>query len=81
MLIRKTWIAVGVLIVLNVPMNPGGTSGILGLLGALTEGVVGVAILLRIGLLAFVVTLICERLLRHAAITLDPDSWYSARQW
>ena len=76
MLIRKTWIAVGVLIVLNAPLIPGGTSGILGLFGAMTLGLVGVAILLRIGLLAFVMTQICERLLRHTAITLDPDSWY-----
>ena len=76
MLIRKTWIAVGVLIVLNAPLIPGGTSGILGLFGAMTLGLVGVAILLRIGLLAFVMTHICERLLRHTAITLDPNSWY-----
>jgi hypothetical protein len=42
----------------------------------MTLGLVSVTILLRSGLLALVVTQICERLLRHAALTLDPDSWY-----
>jgi hypothetical protein len=76
MLMRKTWVAVGALIVLSTPLILGGTSGLVGFLGAVAMGVLGVTILLRIGLLAYAVTLICERILTHVPLTLDPDSWY-----
>jgi hypothetical protein len=76
MLIPRTWVAAGALIVLSTPLILGGTSGLVGFLGALTIGIVNVTILLRIGLLAYAVTLICERILSHVPITLDPHSWY-----
>jgi hypothetical protein len=65
-----------VLIVLGMPLILGGTSGVVGLLGAAVIGLVSVTILLRIGLLSFAVTLICWRVLSHFPITLDFNSWY-----
>jgi serine/threonine-protein kinase len=76
MLVRKTWIAVGLLTVLAAPLIAGGTLGIVGLIGAITINLMSAAILLRVGLLSFMVALICERLLTHSPITLDSDCWY-----
>ena len=76
MLIRKTWAAVGVLLVLGTPLIVGSASGLVGFLGAVAIAGVALTILLRIGLLAYAVTLMCERILRHVPLTLDPHSWY-----
>ena len=75
-LVRKTWIAVGLLTFLAIAVGAGGTELRWGwpLLWAVGAGLFTVTVLLRLGLLAFVAMLLVAGLLR-APVTLDLNAW------
>jgi len=74
--VRKTWIAVGLMAFLALPLGLGGgaASGS-ELIYVLGGALFVLAILVRFGLLAFVVLLFFEGLLARGPVTLDLDAW------
>ena len=75
LIFRKSWIAIAVFIALGstvVAVSPSvGNVAVAGLLGAM-----GFAVMLRVGILAFVVTTITLQFLTWLPLTLDGDAWY-----
>jgi hypothetical protein len=74
--VRHAWIAVVALSLLAAPIAPGGASSIAGLAWAFVTAVIAVATVMRVGLLAGAVAIICMRLLTYVALTANPASWY-----
>jgi predicted Ser/Thr protein kinase len=76
LLLRKTWLAVAVLTLLNAPIMEAGwtLAGVVYTIGAPALFFVAV---LRVGLLAGVAMLIAERLLTRVPLTLDFGAWYA----
>jgi predicted Ser/Thr protein kinase len=74
--VRRTWLAVGLLTFSAIALGVGGTELRLGwpLLWAIGAGLFTVTILLRLGLLAYVAMLLFAGLLR-GPVTLDLDAW------
>jgi Protein kinase domain len=75
LILRRTWIAVPALLVLGATIN-GNVSSPWPVIYALSTGALFVTIVLRFGLLAGVVAVVCERLLTRLPITLEPAAWY-----
>jgi serine/threonine-protein kinase len=75
LILRRTWIAVLALLVLGAAIN-GNVSSPWPVIYALSTGALFVTLVLKFGLLAGVVTVMCERLLTRLPITLDPGAWY-----
>jgi serine/threonine protein kinase len=75
LVLRRTWVAVVVLVLLNVPLTAWNWSLSAVLYALATAGLFG-TVVLRIGLFAVVVMLATERLLTRLPITLDFDAWY-----
>jgi hypothetical protein len=75
LLLRKTWLAVVVLTMLNAPMMEGGWT-LAGIVYTIGSPLLFFAVLLRVGLLAGVAMLVAERLLTRMPLTLDFSAWY-----
>ena len=73
--LRRTWPAVVVLLLVNLPLNAWSWTPTAVVYALATAGVFCLVIL-RIGLLAGVAMLATERLLTSLPITLDFDAWY-----
>ena len=76
LVVRKTWIAAGIAILVAIPFAPGGSPP-LGweLIFVIAGPLVGLTVLLRFGLLAHCVSLFTGVLVQ-VPITLDPDAWF-----
>jgi serine/threonine-protein kinase len=75
--LRRTWLAVVMLLLVNVPLSAWSWTPI-AVLYAISMAALGCFVFLRLGLLAGVAMLAVERLLTSLPITLDFDAWYVA---
>jgi hypothetical protein len=75
LILRRTWIASMVLIVLIVPSLAAGTSTS-DVAVAILLSVVGLTVLLRVGLFAYVAMFVVMDVLTLLPLTLDTDAWY-----
>jgi serine/threonine-protein kinase len=75
--VRKTWIAASLVAFLSVALASGGGNPPSGweLIYMMGGGLFGVTILLRLGLLVYVVMLLFTGLLARGPVTLDLDAW------
>ena len=76
MVVRKGWLAVIILSVIAAPVAPGGVASLGGLAMAIGTAAIAVATVMRVGLLAGAVAIICINLFTASALTLSPQSWY-----
>jgi hypothetical protein len=76
--VRKTWIAAGIVALLFVPLGFRGGAPLAGweLIWVIGSILFGLTILLRVGLLAYLVMLFFTGLLAVGTVTLDPGAWY-----
>ena len=75
--LRRTWLAVVMLLLVNVPLSAWSWTPI-AVLYAISTAALACFVFLRLGLLAGVAMLAVERLLTSLPITLDFDAWYVA---
>jgi hypothetical protein len=75
-LVRKTWIAVAILVMAGSALTPGTVSRVADLPFIVVFSLVVLLTTLRFGLLTAIVMQICERLLTRSPLTLHTDSWY-----
>jgi serine/threonine-protein kinase len=73
LVVRKTWIAVGMSILVAIPVSRASLGW--PLIFVLAAPLVTVTVFLRVGLLAYVAAFFTDLLLR-VAVTLDPNAWY-----
>lgn len=73
LIVRKTWITVGLSILVAIPLS--GVSLGWPLIFVLAAALVTVTVFLRVGLLAYVAVYFTDLLLR-VPVTLDPNAWY-----
>jgi hypothetical protein len=73
--LRRTWLAIFTLVLLATALAVPSASPWAVVHGVVTAALF-IAILMRVGLLAAVVTLMCERLLTRLPMTLELDAWY-----
>jgi hypothetical protein len=76
MVVRKGWLAVVILSVIAAPVAPGGVASLGGLAWAIGTAAIAVATVMRVGLLAGALAIICLHLFTASALTLNPQSWY-----
>ena len=75
--LRRTWLAGAVIVGLAGPMIGGGTrTAGPDLLYGITAVLLTILTMLRVGLLATISALMCERLLARLPLTLDVTAWY-----
>jgi hypothetical protein len=78
MLVRKQWLAVGILFVLLLVLFGSGNQNLpVGLLPAAFEAGIFIFVMLRFGLLPLAVTFLFSRLLMVSPIFLDLSLWYA----
>jgi serine/threonine-protein kinase len=75
-LVRKTWIAVALLMIAGSALTPGAVSGVADLPFIVLFGLIVLLTTVRFGLLTAIVMQIGERLLTRSPLTLHTDSWY-----
>jgi serine/threonine-protein kinase len=76
LIVRKTWIAVGIAVIAGLPFMPGGGAPAgWELLFVMAALLVMISVFLRVGLLAQLAMVFTDLLVR-VPITLDTDSWY-----
>ena len=74
--VRKTWIAVAILMMAGSALTPGAVSRVADLPFIVLFSLIVLLTTLRFGLLTAIVMQICERLLTRSPLTLHTDSWY-----
>jgi predicted Ser/Thr protein kinase len=75
MVVRERWLAVVILSVIAAPVAPGGVASLAGLAWAIGTAGIAVATVMRVGLLAGALAIICVHLFTASALTLNPQSW------
>jgi serine/threonine-protein kinase len=76
LIVRKTWIAAGVMLFVAIPLVPGGAAPFgWELVFVMAGPLLTLALFLRVGLLAEFVMMFTDLLVR-VPLTLDPNAWY-----